>query len=154
GRVLAPPPPPDGGAPVTVGYVLPWGDSNAPAALVDLLSDGVAARMAPRAFASGERRFPAGSVLLPRRAGDRGLEARLQPGAADHGVDFAPVASFYTDAGINLGSEQMVALKPPHVLLVASDGTGFGELRYVLERELAAPFSCVNGSALAGADLR
>jgi hypothetical protein len=37
----------------------------------------------------------------------------------------------------------VVALKPPRIVVVASDGTGFGELRFLLERELqiASPAS-------------
>ncbi len=132
-----------------VGWILPWGDANAPAALLDLLGDELDARVIPRAFASTSRRFPAGSILIRPRPGEDHLAGRLGAVAAAYGVEFAPLQSFYTTDGIDLGSEQAVVLKPPRVLLLASHGQGFGELRFLFERELLVPFTCVEPGALA-----
>ncbi len=136
-----------------IGWVLPWGDANAPAALLELLGDDVDARMVPRAFATADRRFPAGSVVIRRRALKdteelATLQTRLAEIGSDYGVELVPIASAWTASGPDLGSEQAVLLKPPRVLLLASKGQGFGELRFLLERELFVPFSCVEPGAL------
>ena len=140
--------PANGGGKV-LGYLLPWGDGEAPAALLDLLGSDVDARMLPRPFTAAGRRFPAGSVFVRQRPVDVDLASTLREVAAGYGVDFVPVTSAFTPDGIDLGSEQAVLLKPPHVLLVASDGQGFGELRFLFERELFVPFTCVSPGALA-----
>jgi hypothetical protein len=136
-----------------VGWILPWGDANAPAALLDLLSAQVEARLIPRAFATDERPFPAGSILIPRKRGDadgeRELEELLKAAADERGVELAPIASFKSAAGIDLGSEQVVPLKPPRIVVVATQGQGFGELRFLLERELELPFTSVAPDSLA-----
>jgi hypothetical protein len=136
----------------SVGWILPWGDANAPAALLDLLAADVGARMVPRAFATETRAFAPGAIFVPRAHGDRNRERRLEDllagVAEERSVELTPIASFKTAAGIDLGSEQVVALKPPRIVVVASDGTGFGELRFLLERELGVPFTCVPPSGL------
>jgi hypothetical protein len=136
----------------SVGWILPWGDANAPAALLDLLAADVGARMVPRAFATETRAFAPGAIFVPRAHGDRNRERRLEDllagVAEERSVELTPIASFKTAAGIDLGSEQVVALKPPRIVVVASDGTGFGELRFLLERELEVPFTCVPPSGL------
>jgi hypothetical protein len=136
--------------PRTVGWVLPWGDANAPAALLDLLGDGLDVHLLPKGFATADRRFPAGSTLIRPHPGEKQEELRTLLGdlADGYSVEFAPLTSFYTAEGIDLGSEQAIVLKPPHVLVMASSGQGFGELRFLLERELFVPFTCVEPGAL------
>jgi hypothetical protein len=131
-----------------VGWILPWGDGDAPAALLDLLGEQVEARMLPRPFSTSDRNFPAGSILVRRRPGEDDLPDVLQSVAQTHAVDFVPLASFHSAKGLDLGSEQAVLLKPPRVLLLASQGQGFGELRFLLERELDVPFTCVEPAGL------
>jgi zinc carboxypeptidase len=137
----------------SVGWILPWGDANAPAALLDLLGGQVDARLIPRAFATDERFFPAGSILIPRKRGDanaeRDLEELLAATAEERGIELAPIASFKSASGIDLGSEQVVPLKPPRVVVVATQGQGYGELRFLLERELELPFTSVAPDSLA-----
>ena len=130
-----------------VGWILPWGDGNAPAALLDLLANDAGARMVPRAFSTATRAFAPGAILVPRRLGDKNRERRLEEllseVAGERSVEFTPIASFKSASGIDLGSERVVALKPPRIVVVASDGAGFGELRFLLERDLEVPFTCV-----------
>lgn len=148
----------EAGAETAFAWVLPWEDSAAPGALLELLGAGVRARFLPRSFATATRAFPAGSVWIeapPRAAGEERarLAARLAEAGRVHGVRFEAVASAFTEQGPDLGSEQGAALAPPRVLLLAGNGAGFGEMRFLLERELAVRFSCVAPDALGGVRL-
>ncbi len=146
------------GAAAAVAFVLPWEDAAAPAALLELLGAGVRARFLPQSFASAARRFPAGSAVIaapPRSAAAQraALQRQLAAIGASYGVTFEPIASAFTEQGPDLGSEQAVVLEPPRLVLLASDGAGFGEMRWLLERELRVPFSCVEPASLARLDL-
>ena len=145
-------------ADTAVAWVLPWGDAAAPAAALELLGGDVRARFLPRPFASATRAYPAGSLVIaapPRAAtGQRAaLAGWLGDVGATWGVTFEPLASGFTAHGPDLGSEQAVVLQPPRIVLLASKGAGFGELRFLLERELFVPFTCVEPGALGQLDL-
>ncbi len=146
------------GADQAVAFVLPWEDAAAPAALLELLGAGVRTRFLPRGFSNATRPFPPGSVVIaaPPRAATverQALVAQLSELGARYGVTFEPLASGFTEQGPDLGSEQAVVLKPPRIVLLASNGAGFGEVRWLLERELQVPFSCIQPAALAQARL-
>lgn len=146
------------GAAGAVAFVLPWEDAAAPAALLELLGSGVRARFLPRPFSSANRPFPAGSAVIaapPRAAAAEraALVRQLGDLGARYGVTFEPLASGFTEQGPDLGSEQAVVLERPRLVLLASNGAGFGEVRWLLERELRVPFSCVEPAALARLDL-
>lgn len=146
------------GAEQAVAWVLPWGDAAAAPAALELLGDDVQARFLPRPFASATRSFAAGSLVIPappraERDAREALQRRLAELGAQWGVTFEPMATAFTPRGPDLGSEQAVVLQPPRIALLASKGAGFGELRFLLERELFVPFTCVEPDALGRLDL-
>ncbi|HEX2191158.1 MAG TPA: hypothetical protein VHG51_19775, partial [Longimicrobiaceae bacterium] len=134
------------------GYLVPAGAGNAPA-LVRFLSRGGRARVLARPSTFGGRRYAAGSWFIPARGNDS-LAARVA--AAGLGGAVVPVASGLSEDGIDLGSENVAALRMPRVALVGGEGvvpTSYGAHWYFLEQELGMRFDAVLAGDLAGMDL-
>lgn len=138
-----------------VGYLLPWGSGTA-TAVVEALQAGLRVRTADRGFTLGGRQYPPGTAIV--RVSDNGpdLAARLGPIAARHGAEAVAIDSAFTEAGLSLGSNQVVALKAPRVLLAwdaPTSSLSAGWARYVLERRFGQPVTAVRVSSLPRADL-
>ena len=138
-----------------VGYLIPWG-VGAAEAVVEALQTGIRVRTSDAAFAIGERRFPIGTAII--RASDNGpnLPARLGAIATRCEAEVVPVDSGYVDNGISLGSDEVVPLKPPRVLLAwdsPSQSTSAGWARYTVERRYRQPITAVRTNSLGRLDL-
>jgi len=152
------PDPPAGGAalpPAKVGYLLPWG-SGTVTAVVEALQAGLRVRTADRGFTLAGRQYPPGTAIV--RVSDNGpnLGEKLGPIAARHGAEVVAIDSAFTEAGISLGSNQVVALKAPRVLLAWDTPTSSlsaGWARYALERRFGQPVTAVRVASLPRADL-
>src|SRR5690606_27306366 len=77
--------------------------------------------------------------------------------AAELGVPVTPVQSGFPDSGqYGVGSETVMALRAPRILLAAGDGvdqTSFGALWFYFERELGIPVIPVNLATLSWMNL-
>src|SRR5690606_29884319 len=100
--------------------------------------------------------YPLGTAIV--RVADNGddLAETLGELARRHHVDVVPTDTTFVDAGISLGSNQVVALQTPRVLLawdapVSSQSAGW--TRYVLEQQFGQRVSVVRVSTLGNADL-
>ncbi len=138
-----------------VGYLVPWG-VGAAAAIVEALREGLTVRRAGEPFTLAGREFPAGTVLL--RTSDNGddLAARLGALAARHRAEVVPVDSGWVERGISLGSNRVVALKQPRVLLAWDEPTSSlsaGWARYNLERRYGQAVTIVRVASLGRVDL-
>ncbi len=138
-----------------VGYLLPWG-TNAAAAVVEALREGIRVRAAGEGFTLGGRSYGVGTAIVRASENDADLAARLGAIAARHGAEVVPIDDSYVEAGTSLGANSVRALRPPRVLLVYdAPGSTYsvGWARYVLERRYAQPTVAVRASALGQADL-
>ena len=138
-----------------VGYLIPWG-AGAAEAVVEALQTGIRVRTSDEAFTLGERRYPIGTAII--RSSDNGanLPARLGAIVARCGIEAVPVDSGYVDDGISLGSDQVVPLKAPRVLLAwdsPTQSTSAGWARYTLERRYRQPVTAVRMNSLGRLDL-
>src|SRR5690606_18257570 len=100
--------------------------------------------------------YPLGTAIV--RVADNGddLAETLGELARRHHVDVVPTDTTFVDAGISLGSNQVVALQAPRVLLawdvpVSSQSAGW--TRYVLEQQFGQRVSVVRVPTLGNADL-
>ncbi len=148
-RSVALEPVPDSGASsppaARVGYLMPWG-SGAAEAVVEALQAGLRVRTADQPFMLGGRRFSIGTAFFRASENPTDLPARLGPIAARCGAEVVPVDSGYVEEGISLGSNQIVALKAPRVLLAwdsPAQGMSAGWARYALERRFRQPVTAV-----------
>ena len=138
-----------------VGYVMPWGTGTA-ALVIAAQKAGVKVRFADATFTLSGRAFPVGTAIVRSAENPADLAATLSRLVSEHRAEVVPIDSAFVDAGISLGSNQVVALKAPRVLLAWDQPTSSqsaGWARYVLERRYGQRVTAVRVSALGMADL-
>ncbi len=143
-------------APAKVGYVMPWGSGTAEAT-VEALQKGIRVRSASQPFTLAGRKYDAGAAIIRNADNSDELPAQLGAIAAAHGAEAVPFDSSFVDAGISLGSNEVVPLKAPRVLLAwdhPTQSTSAGWARYTLERRWGQPTTVVRMAALGRVDLR
>ncbi len=138
-----------------VGYALPWNATNA-AATIEALRSGLRARFLSQPFTIGGRKFAKGTAIF--RASDNGdeLKPKLAAIAARHHAEVVKLDSAFVSEGISLGSNQVVALKSPKVLLAwdaPASSLSAGWARYVLERRYGQSVTAVRVGSLGRVDL-
>jgi Zinc carboxypeptidase len=138
-----------------VGYILPWGSATA-AAVEEALKAGIRVRQAGKPFTLAGRRFEIGAAIVRLSENGANLASRLGPILAKHDAEAVPIDTGYQDEGISLGSQNVVALKPPRVLLAwdaPTQAQSAGWTRYVLERRFGIPVTAVRVSSIERTDL-
>jgi len=139
-----------------VAFVLPWTGIESARALSRLLVQQVKVGVAAKPFTLGQRSFARGAVVVRRSGNGPDLRERLAAIARETGASFVGADTGYADSGIDLGSTNVFALKPPRVALAWDTPTSpvsAGDLRWAMERELGYPVSVVRTASLAHADL-
>lgn len=142
-------------APAKAAYVLPWGSGTA-AMVVSAQRRGVRVHFAGAPFTLGGRTFPTGTGVVRVTGNPDTLAATLGELARTHHVEVVAADSTFVDSGISLGSNAVVALKAPRVLLAWDTPTSSqsaGWTRYVLERQFGQRVSVVRVATLGLADL-
>ena len=138
-----------------VGYVMPWGTGTA-ALVIAAQRAGLKVRFADAGFTIAGRAYPVGTAIVRSAEHGADLPATLSRLATEHGAEVAAVDSAFVEAGISLGSNDVVALKAPKVLMAWDTPTSSqsaGWARYVLERRYGQAVTAVRVSALGGVDL-
>jgi zinc carboxypeptidase len=138
------------------GYVIPWTDAGQARLVAALGQAGVAMRTTDAPFRIGERRFPRGSVVVPRHGAPDDLDALINRLAAESGARFEGMASSWVDEGPNPGSANFRTLRAPSVAMLWDEGTdptSAGATRYVLERRYDIPVSVIRTSSVGRAQL-
>ena len=144
----------DGSA--TFGYAIPWTDTGQAQLVMAALRDGIDARSSNKAFTSGGREFPRGTVIVPRRQNGEDAMARLTGLTREIGAEIVGLADSWVDSGPNYGSDNFARLEAPRVAMAWDKGispTSAGSLRYVIERRLATPVVPIRTGTLARANL-
>ena len=130
------PPAPAPLPPARVGYLVPWNSAGA-AAVADALRQGLSVRALGGSTTLDGRRFPIGTALLRSFENPDDLPARLATIVARHGAEAVPINSAFKEEGVSLGSNRVIALRDPSVLLVwdqPAQSYSAGWARYVLEQ--------------------
>ncbi len=143
--------------PATVAYLVPWG-SAAAAAMAEAARLGVLVRSADDPFSLGGRTYGIGTAIVRVAENPPTLRATLQALAAKWGVEIVAANTGFVDEGsISLGSNQVLHMKAPRVLLMwdaPTSSLSAGWARYVLERRFDQPVTAMRVSTLRRADLR
>ena len=143
--------------PASVAYLVPWG-SAAAAAMAEAARQGVLVRSADDPFSLGGRKYGIGTAVIRVSENPATLRATLQTLSSKWGVEVVAADSGFVDeGGISLGSNQMLPMKAPRVLLMWDTPTSSlsaGWARYVLERRFAQPVSAIRVATLRRVDLR
>ena len=144
-------------APASVAYVIPWG-SAAAAATAEAVRSGLRVRFADDAFSLGGRKYGVGTAIIRSAENPENARETLQRIVSKWGVDVVSTDSGFVDVGgISLGSNQVLHLKAPRVLLMWDQPTSSlsaGWARYVLERRFEQPVTAMRATTMRRADLR
>jgi hypothetical protein len=139
-----------------VAYLMPWGFDTA--ALVSrALGAGVKIRQSGEPFTAGGRRYDGGTAVVRVAENDAAGLDRLAALATEYpSVEVVALDSAWVDEGVSLGSNEVVALVAPRVLLAwdaPTSSLSAGWTRYVLERRFHLRTSAVRVSTLGRASL-
>ncbi len=141
--------------PARAAYVLPWGSGTA-ALVVSAQRQGLRVHFAGAPFTLAGRAYPIGTAVVRVSGNPETTGATLSDLARQHHVEVVPTDTTFVDSGISLGSNDVVALKTPRVLLAwdaPTSSQSAGWTRYVLEQQFGQRVSVVRVSTLAAADL-
>ena len=128
--------------------------SNAAALVTAATLSGLNVGVATEPVSADGAVYPAGTFVL--RVGRNGddLHDRIRDLAVEYRVNVVPVASgFPGETGIGVGSEQVVPVRAPKVIIAAGQGINqmsFGALWQYMEQEARIPFVAVETSNLGG----
>ncbi|NDV63411.1 hypothetical protein G0Q06_13175 [Puniceicoccales bacterium CK1056] len=136
---LADPPPPRTLPESDLGYLIDWASLNAPRLLFDLLEEDVQVMVAKEPFTMAAEKFGYGTLFVSL-AGQFEKAAQiheiLSASMEDHATRVRAVWTFLTEEGIDLGSNQLVTVKKPKILLASGgvfSSTQTGEVWHLLD---------------------
>ncbi len=147
----------DNAAPVAdYAWLLAWGDVRDAAIVAGLLSHDVRMSITERPFTIAGRVWPAGSVVVTRRAnrhlGDR-LPRIIDNLAARHDRFVQAVSTGLTDSGVDLGSPQVHPLEKPVIAVPSGEGIhsgNLGEIRHFFDYTLEHPLALFDQNRFSG----
>ncbi|HEY7682915.1 MAG TPA: M14 family zinc carboxypeptidase [Gemmatimonadales bacterium] len=122
-----------------------------------LLREGFRVACARQPLVAAGVRFPRGTFVVRVQRNPPGLHDRIAALAREFGAEVVAAQSAFPDSGqYGVGSETVVGLKPPRILLAAGEGidhTTFGSIWSYFERELGVPVVPINLESVASANL-
>ncbi len=146
-----------------VGYVFPWDEYDAPAALYRIQAAGLMTQVAtePFEYQNGEfsNSFSYGSIFIPvQKQGKTPEEVNNIIGDALQGTSITayPIGTSHTSHGMDMGSSNFVPLKKPVVLLLTGDGINSreaGETWHLLDARMHIPVVLLDQAQLNAMDL-
>jgi hypothetical protein len=141
-------------APHTVSYVFRWNEYLAPQFLYRLQSKGILAKVATQKFSSQvngkEEKFDYGTIIVPvglQKIQGEALDKLIDESAANTGVEVYALATGFSGAGIDLGSNSFNNVKTPRVMMFGGTGTSatdVGEIWHLLDIRFKIPVSIVD----------
>jgi hypothetical protein len=140
-------------------WVAAWDDAADAGFMAALMKAGVIVRRNDEPFRVGDQDFERGSVIITRRnnerLGDR-LVATLEDLARAHHQRLVPVTTGFVDAGKDLGSSSVRAIKPVRVGMPFGSplsSLGIGEVWHWFDQVIAYPLTRFPADRFASMDL-
>lgn len=113
-----------------LGYVVDWASLNAPRLLLDLMEADIRVMAARAPFTLEGEPFGYGSLFVPVSGQPEKasrMHSILKASVDQQATRVAPVSTFLTGEGIDLGSDQLVTIEKPKILLAS--GGNFSSLQ-------------------------
>ncbi len=135
-----------GGAESAIAYLVPWGERPATQLLARALRAGLSILSSDRAFKSGGRSYPAGTLIFQQADNRRDLKVVLARFAKETGAEVVGIDDSWVSDGPNFGSENVVPMRAPKIAIAwdePSSPTAAGATRYVIERQFGFPATAV-----------
>jgi hypothetical protein len=124
---------------------------------IRLLQEGFRVSAAGQPIIADGTAYPRGTFVVRIQRNRPEVHARVSAVAREVGAMVAAVRSAFPDTGqYGIGSETVLGLKVPQILLAAGDGiaqTAFGAIWFYFERELGVPVTPINLASLSSVDL-
>lgn len=160
-------PVPDGGLPAPekneiprarVAYLIPP-DTNANIALVGkLLEEDFRVRVARKEFTLGGKKYAPGTAVIRVERNPGTIHARINELTAETGGYADAADTGYTGTeGIDLGSNNILAITKPKIAILGSEPTAsysFGAIRYIFEQRYKLPYIAISTGSLGRVDLK
>ncbi|MDX6694023.1 MAG: hypothetical protein QOF02_1626 [Blastocatellia bacterium] len=122
----------------SVAYIIPYERDGAASLAVRLQQEGFRIAVATRTLTAGGRAWPRGTMVARVSRNPDSLHEAVPRLARETGVDVTAVNSAFTESGeTNIGSENVVSLKTPRIVVVADEGvsqTSYGSLWWLFDR--------------------
>ncbi len=131
----------------TYAYLLDWASHEAPAAAYALLKAGLRLKVAKESFTLNGQTFLPGTILIPALQPNQSraaAQARLKAVCEQYAVRVQTVSTGLSQAGIDLGSPQIVSLSMPRVLMPVGNGISpyeAGEVWHLMDQRLGMPLT-------------
>ncbi len=117
-----------------------------------LLREGFRVAMATKPLSAGGAAWPRGTFVVRVQRNPETVHERIAALARETGSRVVAVQSAFPDTGqVGLGSESVLSLHAPRILLASGDGvdqTAFGSVWFYLEKELGIPVTPINVASL------
>ncbi len=139
-----------------VAYLIPWGTQAAGRFLAAALRADVKVHSANKPFQQSGRKFPSGTLIVLTRQNDASVHEKVARLTAASGAEVLSTNSSWVESGIDFGSNHVVAIKKPAILLAwdsPTSSSSAGQARFVLERQYGYPVTVARASTLGSAEL-
>jgi hypothetical protein len=134
-----------------VAYLVDWSDYFAPKFLQHIQSAGIHVEVTALPFTSstesGVKEFPSGSLVIPmgfQSLNDEEVRSLIQEAAQKSGQHVYATATGFSLQGIDLGSNNISAVRIPKVLMLIGQGTSqyeAGEIWHLLDTKVNMPIT-------------
>jgi hypothetical protein len=122
----------------SVAYIIPYERDGAASLAYRLQRENFRIAVATRTLSAGGREWPRGTMVVRVSRNPEALHEAIARLARETGVDVRAVNSAFTESGeTNIGSENVVSLKRPHIIVVADEAvsqTSYGALWWFFDR--------------------
>ncbi len=130
-------------------YLIPFNTLAASKMLGALCKEDFRVRIARKPFTIEGNEWPRGTLVVRANRNPESLHERIAELAQKFGVAVAATGTGLSEAGIDLGSNNVVTIKKPKIALLTESPVSaysYGTLHYLFEREFELPFTRVNAS--------
>jgi hypothetical protein len=121
-----------------IAYIIPYDNNAAPALAYRLQREGFRIAVAARTLSAGGRTWPRGTIVVRVSRNADGLHDAIQRLARETGASVWSVnTGFYETGETGVGSDNVVTLKPPRIIMVADDGvdqSSYGALWWMFDQ--------------------
>lgn len=146
-----------------IGYLLPWNDYQAPRALYAIQAAGVITQVAGKPISPRNEQIHQtlgpGTIFIPieKQPLTRGeVESVLRNAAEETGIDIYCLSTSYNTRGMDMGSQGLLPLSEPSILLLTGEGVSSseaGEIWHLLDTRMKVPVVLTELSLLNRMDL-
>jgi hypothetical protein len=130
--------PPIVGGRASIAYIIPYERDGAASLAYRLQREGFRLAVATRTLNAGGRDWPRGTIVARVSRNPEGLHEAIARLAPQAGVEVTAVNSGFNETGeTGIGSENVIALKRPRIIIAADDAvaqTSYGSLWYFFDR--------------------